>query len=234
MTISAKIPPNDSGCNNSPQWNTTPPIVLCSQENLNIPVTANDPDNDSLHYTLCKVLHGGGKSNQQGSLNSPKPNPPGPPPYVVIPYSLPNTIVNPIPGTPPLSINGQTGILSGKISVTGQYVVVICVEEWRNGILLNTIRRDYQFNVTSCSASIWADIISEVDDPTQLCIGTTVPFSENSFNATFFHWDFGDPNSTSDTSNLSNPTYTFTDTGVYTVTLIANPCLLYTSDAADE
>ena len=223
MTISARIPPNDSGCNNSPQWNTTPPIVLCSQENLNILVTANDPDNDSLHYRLCKVLHGGGKSNQQGSLNSPSPNPPGPPPYIVIPYSLPNTIANPIPGTPPLSINGQTGILSGNISVTGQYVVVICVEEWRNGVLLNTIRRDYQFNVTSCSISIWADIISEVDDPTQLCIGTTVPFFENSFNATFFHWDFGDPNSTSDTSNLSNPIYTFTDTGVYTVTLIANP-----------
>ncbi|CAI8381965.1 MAG: Uncharacterised protein [Owenweeksia sp. TMED14] len=223
MTITARIPPNDFSCNNSPQWNTKPPIVICSQEDLNVPVNCSDPDGDSLFYFLCNVFHGGGKSNQQGSLNSPQPSPPGSPPYVIIPYSAPNTSSNPIPGNPPLSLNGQTGVLSGKVSVTGQYVMVFCVEEWRNGILLNTIRRDYQFNVTSCQASIWADIISEVDDPTQLCIGATVPFSENSFNATFFHWDFGDPNSTSDTSNLSNPTYTFTDTGVYTVTLIANP-----------
>jgi gliding motility-associated-like protein len=223
MTISARIPPNDNTCNNSPQWNNTPPIVLCSQENLSISSAAIDIDNDSLHYKLCEIYHGGGKSNQQGALNSPKPNPPGPPPYPVVPFNQSNTPANPIPGTPPISINGQTGIISGKLSVTGQYVVIICVEEWRNGMLLNTIRRDYQFNVTSCQASIWADIISEVDDPTQLCIGTTVPFSQNSFNSTFYHWDFGDPNISSDTSNLPNPTFTFNDTGVYTVTLIANP-----------
>jgi len=46
-------------------------------------------------------------------------------------------------------------------------------------------------------------------------------FINNSQNALFYHWDFGD----GDTSGLSNPTHTFTDTGSYTVTLTAwNPC----------
>ncbi|NDH89736.1 MAG: PKD domain-containing protein, partial [Flavobacteriia bacterium] len=221
MTITTRIPPNDT-CNSSPQWDSTPPIVLCSQEFLNIPVTCTDPDGDSLFYELCSLYHGGGKG-QGGGFNTPQPNPPAPPPYTTIPYKAPNTTVNPIPGNPPLAMNPSTGHLQGKITVTGQYVMAMCVEEWRNGVLLNTIRRDYQFNVTACQAAIWADIISEVDDPTQLCIGTTVPFQEDSYNATFFHWDFGDPNSTTDTSNLPNPVYTFNDTGVYLVTLIANP-----------
>ena len=221
MTLTTRIPPNDS-CNSSPQWDSTPPIVLCSQENLNIPITCTDPDGDSLAYELCSLYHGGGKGNGTG-FNTPQPSPPAPPPYTIVPYKAPNTAANPIPGNPPLSMNPQTGFLTGKITVIGQYVMAICVEEWRNGVLLNTIRRDYQFNVTSCQAAIWADIISEVDDPTQLCIGTTVPFQEDSYNATFFHWDFGDPNSTTDTSNLPNPTFTFNDTGIYLVTLIANP-----------
>lgn len=221
MTLTTRIPPNDT-CNSSPQWNSTPPIVLCSQEYLNIPVTCTDPDGDSLYYSLCDLYHGGGKG-QGGGFNTPQPSPPAPPPYSVIPYKAPNTTTNPIPGNPPLSMNPTTGHLQGKITVFGQYVMAMCVEEWRDGVLLNTIRRDYQFNVTSCQAAIWADIISEVDDPSQLCIGTTVPFQEDSYNATFFHWDFGDPNLTTDTSNLPNPVYTFNDTGVYVVTLIANP-----------
>ena len=221
MTLTTQIPPNDS-CNSSPQWDSFPPIVLCSQENLNIPVTCTDPDGDSLYYSLCGLYHGGGKGNG-GGFTSPQPSPPAAPPYVTIPYKAPNTVANPIPGAPPLSMHPQLGALQGKITVLGQYVMAICVEEWRNGVLLNTIRRDYQFNVTSCQAAIWANIISEVDDPTQLCIGITVPFQEDSYNATFFHWDFGDPNSTTDTSNLPNPVYTFSDTGIYIVTLIANP-----------
>ena len=47
MTISARIPPNDNTCNNSPQWNNKPPIVLCSQENLSISSAAIDIDNNN-------------------------------------------------------------------------------------------------------------------------------------------------------------------------------------------
>ena len=220
-TLTTRIPANDS-CNSSPQWNSLPPIVLCNQEFLNIPTSATDPDGDSLHYSLCNPLHGGGKNNGSG-FNTPAPSPPAPPPYVSIPFLNPSTASNPIPGSPALSIGGQSGNLTGTLTVTGQFVVAVEVEEWRNGVLLNTIRRDYQFNVTSCQANIVAKIISEIDDPTQICIGATVPFKHQSINASTFHWDFGDPSRNDDTSRLAFPTWTFSDTGVFWVTLIANP-----------
>ena len=36
-------------------------------------------------------------------------------------------------------------------------------------------------------------------------------------------WEFNDPANPNDTSILSSPTFTFSDTGVYTVSLIVNP-----------
>lgn len=36
-----------------------------------------------------------------------------------------------------------------------------------------------------------------------------------------YQWDFGDPATSADTSNLTSPTYTYTNPGTYTVTLIA-------------
>ncbi len=220
-TLLARIPPNDL-CNSSPQWNSLPPIVLCNQENLSIPSSATDPNGDSLHYVLCSPLHGGGKDNGTG-FNSPMPSPPAPPPYAPIGFLNPATASNPIPGNPSLSIDGATGTLTGRLAVTGQFVLTICVEEWRNGVLLNTVRRDYQFNVTSCQANIVAKIVSEVDDPTQICIGATVPFRHQSINASTFYWDFGDPSRSDDTSRLAFPTFTFSDTGTFWVMLVANP-----------
>ena len=221
-TFTTTIPPNDSTCNNSPQWDNDPPIVLCNMENLNIPITATDLDGDSLSYRLCNLYFGGGQGGGS-NLTSPAPNPPAGPPYGLIAYKPPSTTVNPIPGIPGLSMDPNTGYVNGFLNVTGQYVLAICVQEWRNGVLLNTIRRDYQFNVTPCDPTLWADIVSEEDDTTQLCIGSTINFQQTSFNVTSFHWDFGDTTITTDTSNLSSPTYTFNDTGTYHVMLIGNP-----------
>ncbi|MEI6408538.1 MAG: PKD domain-containing protein [Bacteroidota bacterium] len=49
----------------------------------------------------------------------------------------------------------------------------------------------------------------------------TVSFTNNSFNATSYNWNFGDGSS----SNVANPTHTYAATGTYTVELTAiNPC----------
>ena len=60
--------------------------------------------------------------------------------------------------------------------------------------------------------------------PKNSCQGFTVNFTNvSSTNATTFHWDFGDPFSSSDTSSLMTPVYTYPASGNYTVMLIANP-----------
>lgn len=52
-------------------------------------------------------------------------------------------------------------------------------------------------------------------------IGTIVPFSATSTIPLKYAWDFGDMTTTLDTSTISTPTYTYSQTGKYTVTLKA-------------
>lgn len=52
------------------------------------------------------------------------------------------------------------------------------------------------------------------------CAPADVDFTDASTGATQYHWDFGDPSSTSDTSNAQSPTFTYTSGGTYDVTLI--------------
>jgi gliding motility-associated-like protein len=56
-----------------------------------------------------------------------------------------------------------------------------------------------------------------------VCVNTPMQFTNNSVAAGTYHWDFGDASITNDTSNITNPAYTYTVAGTYVVTLIANP-----------
>ena len=76
-------------------------------------------------------------------------------------------------------------------TTAGQYVIGICVEEWRDGSLLSTSNRDFQFNVTVCDPNITSLVANQTGE--QLCIGETLDFQQFSINATFFLWDFGVP-----------------------------------------
>ena len=52
-------------------------------------------------------------------------------------------------------------------------------------------------------------------------VGLTVNFSNTSSNAVSYTWDFGDPLSDLDYSTEANPTYTYTDLGIFNVALTA-------------
>lgn len=70
-------------------------------------------------------------------------------------------------------------------------------------------------------------VLVEVNDSTKqldfawdvYCDGLMVDFFDQSSNITDLHWDFGDLTTEQDTSTLSNPTYTYPDSGLYVVTL---------------
>ena len=79
--------------------------------------------------------------------------------------------------------------------------------------------------VNNCQTNTVADFS---DDPaligqTIFCSGTTVNVTNNSLNSQLYFWDFGDLTTDADTSILETPTYTYADTGVYDIMLIANP-----------
>lgn len=196
--------------NNSPVFKNIPPITICRGEPLITNQSAIDADGDSLVYQLCQPLSG-----QFGTVA--QPNPPAPPPYSPVAYQSGYSAQVPLPASPGLLIDPTTGIITGTPTVQGQFVVGICVSEYRNGQLINTYLRDFQFNVVSCPKM--AAVAPVID--TIWCQPYTVQFSNQSINASGYQWDFGDPTTTNDQSALPNPSYTYPATGRYTVQLVA-------------
>ncbi len=226
-TYMAHIPsPNLAVGNSSPHYNHFPPIFLCVGVPLIFDHSATDPNGDSLYYDLCDPYVGldpmcpiaGAVATTQGC---PAVIPP--PPYAFVPWLAPYSGTYPMSASPALSIDHHTGLLTGTPTMIGQWVVAVCVSEYRNGVLLDVNKRDFQFNVTNCP------VISASTIPTQtiFCFGNTVNFFNTSINAFSYHWDFGDPTTAADTSNVSAPTWTYADSGIYVVTLTINmgtPC----------
>lgn len=219
--------------NSSPRYNNFPQIFICNGLNITFDHKATDPDGDVLLYSLCSPYNGldaccpiitnpAFGPNTGPSCVSPPPICPSvavAPPYAFVNFVAPYNGSYPISSNPSLAINSSSGLLNGKPNINGQWVVGICVEEWRNGNLLSKHYRDFQFNVVTCSVTV----ISAVQDQASKCQGDTVNFVNNSFGASTFHWDFGINEIVTDTSNIANPMYVYPDTGIYNVTLIANP-----------
>lgn len=222
-TYTIEVPPFDNSCNSSPAFNSDPPLALCINQDVQVDFSATETDGDSVFYTLCEFYHGGGQNAQSMGFDSPRPDPAAPPPYAVVPF---NPFLNPafpIPASPAFSVDPISGLLTGKPTQIGQYVFAVCAEEWRGGVLLSTLRRDFQFNVTGACQAVLSGIQSQQANPDNLCSGKTINFNENCINTNSYYWDFGDPASTNDNSQLANPVYTYTDTGTFRVMLVAEP-----------
>jgi gliding motility-associated-like protein len=113
------------------------------------------------------------------------------------------------------------------------------VSEYRNGVLLSTNKRDFQFQVVPCDLVTIADFSPSVsggsaqliDGVLTLCGGLQVEFSNSTsisgagagtINSIYSSWDFGVPSINTDISDVSSPVYTYPDSGTYNVLLIAN------------
>ncbi|RMF25303.1 MAG: hypothetical protein D6765_10570, partial [Bacteroidetes bacterium] len=87
-TFTVEITPRSQElCNNSPTYETFPPIVICGNEPLMFNHQATDPDGDQLIYEMCEPLIGGGRNFQNpNACNGITPLPPCPPPYQPVQY----------------------------------------------------------------------------------------------------------------------------------------------------
>jgi len=210
-TYHSHIPANDN-CNSSPRFKQFPPIALCMGDALNFDHSATDPDGDSLVYSFCRPFHG-------GNPGAPAPNPPSAPAFTNIVWAAGYSDAYQMDASPAMAVNSSTGLMTGTPNRLGQFVVGVRVEEYRNGVLLGETRRDFQFNVANCNMTILAAVANQ----TVFCDGLTVSFQNNSQNSSFYFWDFGDSQNPNDTSTQVSPTFTYSDSGTYTVMLIANP-----------
>lgn len=248
-TISNLVNPGDVGatymveitgdaqqlCNDSPTFNNFPPIIICKGFPLDFDHSATDADGDQLVYSFCSPWDGGGNitvGNALFSCEGAVPTPPCAPPFSNVPFAVPNyTPGNPMGGNPMVNINSLTGLITGTPTLLGQFVVGICVQEFRNGVLLSTVKREFQFNVTDCSPTVVAEIDADtIPGPSTYvvvsCGSTTLTFNNESREQNFidnFVWNFNIPGAPYTNSEDWHPTVAFPDTGFYTGTLYLNP-----------
>jgi gliding motility-associated-like protein len=198
-----------NSCNSSAKFKEWPPIYICVNRPILFDQSAIDIDGDSVFYRLCTPL------TSPDTIAQPRPA--FKPPYGEVvwrpPYGLSNLL-----GGDPLKIDPKTGFLTGTPNTIGQFVVGICLEEFRKGVLISTTRRDFQFNVGVCGSSV-----SSIFAPQIVCDEATVFFNNQSLNSNTYFWDFGVEGIASDTSNKFEPAYAYPDTGKYTIRLITQP-----------
>jgi gliding motility-associated-like protein len=215
--------------NSSPTFKQFPPTVICGNFPLNFDHSAIDSEGDQLVYSFCEPYAGGGQASGVGCINT-APDPACWPPFGTIAYKQPEyTYQNPVGGDPIVSINPNTGLITGTPNQLGQFVVSVCVEEYRNGKLLSIIKRDFQFNVASCNptvkASIASDTIINKVYVLQTCGEKFINIANRSNNRsdiTDFRFDINIKG-----ENITykdwDPKVQFPDTGTYKGSLFLNP-----------
>lgn len=205
--------------NTSADFKNYPPQIICLNNPLFYDHSAFDADGDSLSYEFCRA--------EVGAVgNDIKPPVATPPPYDPVRYFPPFSFSTPMTGLPPIAIDPKTGLITGTPNRIGRYLVTICCHEWRNGVRINTVKREFQFVVTDCSKVVIADIPILSTQPNTYvvnCTDFTVKFQNKSTGGFSYAWDFGVEGSSSDISSEFEPTFVYPDTGTYSVKLIVNP-----------
>ncbi|MCE2789544.1 MAG: PKD domain-containing protein [Saprospiraceae bacterium] len=233
-------------CNNSPTFKDFPPVVICVNRPIDFDHSARDIDGDSLVYEFCTPLTAGGTdgSTTPGSPTSCTGVTPSPqnclPPYEEVTFAAPNFTFNkPMGGNPVVAINSASGIIFGSPNLLGQFVVGVCVKEYRKGKLIGNLRRDFQFNVTTCETAVQADLKASLKNNGEYTINSCGEFTIDFLNLSTdikyiqnYFWEF-DIQGKKETFNTRNVSLTFPGLGKYTGTMILNKDLPGLSSCSD-
>ncbi len=214
-TFSIQIPGNNvlagASINSSPRFLVNDTAIVCARNYFQYSFQASDLDGDSLAYTFCDAIQGGGPSLGTGP-NQSAPVTAANPPYTSVPYAF--TYSGAFPMGPSVTINPQTGLISGTApNLIGEYVVSVCVREYRNGTLIGITRKELHIRAGDCEP-----LDAALSPRPTTCDGFTVQFNNEVNNppGAQFVWSFGQPQlGNADTSFLAAPSHTYSDTGTF-------------------
>lgn len=208
FTLTTTIPASTtlSNPNTSPEFSELPQAFVCNNYPFSLNNSAEDADGDSLSYSLCSIYLG-------GTPLAPIPNPPTGPPFTEVGWATGFNAPDPLGALAGLSINPATGELTGTPNLVGKFALGICVTEWRNGLPIGSILRDFTLDVVTCN------ILSPGYDAPEPCSGMTATFEQFLNPSEAYTWDFGVDGATDDVSFEAEPSYTYEEPGVYEVSL---------------
>lgn len=207
-TYSTPIPALSGDCNNSsPTFDNFPPIIICANSPLIFDHAATDIDGDQLVYSICEPLQG-------ADQNNPYPDFASNPPYDPVNWAAGFDANNPLSSDPQMVIDPETGMLEAYPTNIGQFVVGVCVSEYRDGELLGTYIRDFQFNVADCAIVEAIAEVAIVGEDT-ICLGESVQLIGQTFSADGWFWT---PSNTLNDDESLTPIATPSQTTTYTLT----------------
>ncbi|MFY0686592.1 MAG: gliding motility-associated C-terminal domain-containing protein [Cyclobacteriaceae bacterium] len=145
MKYATEIPPlwknGEPFVNSSPQLFEPLRDYACVGQLYYTRFTGVDPDGDSLVYSLAHPLNT--SSSNPAPIPQPKPHP-------LIFFGNDYSLENMIPGDPALSIS-KRGLLTVNPSETGLFIFSVLVEEFRNGVKIGEVQREFQmFVIDGC------------------------------------------------------------------------------------
>ena len=154
LYIEAQLDNLNQRIDSSPVFSTPPVARFCVSHSFSYNQGATDPDGDSLVYSLVDALQGTGN---------------------IVDYILPFSGVNPIASSPPVSIDPQTGVITLNPTAIEVGVIAILVEEYRDGILIGSVRRDMQVNIeATCNFTPLLDSTTTFSNITAQCLDSNL------------------------------------------------------------
>ncbi|MCB0792705.1 MAG: gliding motility-associated C-terminal domain-containing protein [Flavobacteriales bacterium] len=183
-------------CNDSPVFTAQPIPFVCLGQPVNYNFGVYDPDGDSLVYTFID-----GRIDAITSLS----------------YGTGYSSTAPIPG---IALDPNTGAVNFTPTITGNYIVVVQVEEYDdNGNLIGTVMRDMQFTVINCTnilpdsplslTNLTGDASQTGPTSVELCLG-----DQFCFDLVFMDGNANDSLTLTSNVDLVLPGATFMQTGV--------------------
>ena len=197
--------------NSSPEFSFPNGDYICKDQTFSMNVSATDADGDELRYSVVTPMRGNtGRNNPIGD-DYPKAG------YPLVEWTSGISEKNMIPGNPALAINARSGVMTATASQLGLYVFTVQCEEYRNGVRIGTVRRDFQLLVIECSKNSPPEpvITYQKAKATQLefCEERPITLETEAAPNWSYQWQLNGQNIT----GAITPALTVQDTGSYSV-----------------
>ena len=144
LEFPALVQSGKSFINSSPVFKPLNGNFICLNQLFTTTYSATDADGDQLRYSLVTPYQGYTDATYLNGTTEPRLT------YPLVAWGAGYSAGNAIPGSPGLQIDGSTGQLTVKASKVGYFLFTVQCDEYRNGVKIGSIRRDFQIPVVDC------------------------------------------------------------------------------------